>query len=55
MLDFSRSRDRRLPGSFLHRPRGKTLGTRLITEQATGKWNIFVLYNKIENIHELNR
>jgi hypothetical protein len=29
LLDFSRSRDQRLPGSFLPWPRGKTLGTRL--------------------------
>jgi hypothetical protein len=29
LLDFSRSRDQRLPGSFLPSPRGKTLGTRL--------------------------
>jgi hypothetical protein len=30
LLDFSRSRDQRLPGSFLPSPRGKTLGTRLV-------------------------
>ena len=29
LLDFSRSRDQRLPRSFLPSPRGKTLGTRL--------------------------
>jgi hypothetical protein len=27
----------------------------IVTEQTTGKCNLFVLYNKIEKIPELNR
>ena len=37
-----------LSGSLMFLPRGNVLCAS-ITEQTTGKWNLFVLYNKYKN------